>query len=304
MVVNISESALVKPVSSTRIGVCSWSLRPNSPKNLLEKMKRLEIAATQLAMNPLVHDRSVWGGAIDELRAGGVWIASGMMAMQGEDYSTLESIARTGGVRPDQTWYANRSHAEQVALLASRTGIGLVTFHAGFIPEDSRSPERAKMVDRLRVICETFAHYGVDLALETGQECASTLDNVLSQLNCPNIGVNFDPANIVLYDKGDPIEAIRQLRPWVRQIHIKDAQPTRIPGQWGREVPVGKGVVNWARFFDVALSISPPVGFVIEREGRAAKDEDITQARNLIEYHLRPKASSDQANDHLDEHGE
>jgi L-ribulose-5-phosphate 3-epimerase len=302
MVVNISQSALMKSASSTRIAVCSWSLRPDSPASLLERLHRLELSAAQLALSPIIHDPRLWGAAIDELRAGGTWIVSGMMAMEGENYATLESIARTGGVRPDHTWYSNRSHAEQVALLASRTGIGLVTFHAGFIAEDPGSPERAKMVDRLRVICEIFAHYGVDLALETGQETAGSLVSVLEQLDCTNIGVNFDPANIVLYDKGDPIEAFRQLKPWVRQVHIKDAKPTRIPGQWGREVPVGKGVVNWDRFFDIALSITPPVAFVIERESRSAKDEDIVQARDLIAYHLRPKRDSDSAHDEHDDH--
>lgn len=296
MVVNKTQQSGKTFQASTRIAACSWSLRTGTPGELVRKLRELDISAVQLALSPVIHSAQ-WAGAIDEIRAGGIWIVSGMMAMEGEDYSTLESIARTGGVRPDHTWYINRSHAEQVAQLASRSGISLISSHAGFIPEDRRNPERGKMIDRLNAICEIFAHYDVELALETGQETAETLDGVLTDLDCPNIGVNFDPANIVLYGKGDPIEAFSRLKRWVRQVHIKDAQPSRIPEQWGREVPVGKGVVNWDRFFDVALSIVPPVSFVIEREGRNGKDADITQARDLIAYHLRPRRSSDHTDD-------
>ena len=57
-----------------------------------------------------------------------------------------------------------------------------------------------------------------------------------TELNHPNIGVNFDPANMILYDKGDPVKALHVLAPWMRQVHIKDAKRTKIPGTWGEEV--------------------------------------------------------------------
>jgi len=276
------------PPGSTRIAVSSWSLRPGTPQQLLNRLLTLDIQAVQLALSPMVSDPETWGEAVQELRAGGVWVASGMMAMAGEDYSTLESIARTGGVRPDQTWFANRAHAEQVARLACTSGIGLVTFHGGFIPEDRASPLRAKMFERLKSIAETFGHYGVALALETGQESAQTLNRALDDLACPNIGVNFDPANMILYGMGDPVDALAILAMRVRQIHIKDAVPSAKPGVWGREVPVGQGQVDWDRFFEIALMLNPPVQFVIEREARSAADADLLAAKNLIARHLQP----------------
>lgn len=249
-------------------------------------LRRIELGSLQLALRPIVHEPTVWGSAIAELRRGGIEIVSGMMAMAGEDYSTLESIARTGGVRLDETWPANRKHAEAVALLAADKGIDLVTFHAGFIPEDRDDPERGKLLDRLRIIAQIFQKRGLRLGFETGQETAATLIEAMDELGCPNVGVNFDPANMILYGKGDPVEALQLLAPRVVQIHVKDALPTDTPGTWGTEVPVGEGAVDWPAFFDVALALDPPVNFVIEREAGEDRSADILAARELIDTYV------------------
>ena len=92
---------------------------------------------------------------------------------------------------------------------------------------------------------------GVRLALETGQEDAETLLAVLEELGSDNIGVNFDPANMILYAMGDPVESFERLADHVMQVHIKDATKTETPGTWGAEVPVGTGEVDWEGFFGV-----------------------------------------------------
>ena len=258
----------------------------------MESLKRLEIEAVQLALGPLVAEPSIWGRALDGLRAGGIRVLSGMMAMAGEDYSTLESIRRTGGVRPDGTWPANLKQAEAVARLAAGEGIGLVTFHGGFLPEHRDDPARAVMLDRLAAIADLFAAHGVEAGLETGQERAETLNDVLVELDHPALGVNFDPANIILYGMGDPVVAVRRLAPYVKQAHIKDAHPSGTPGRWGSEVPVGEGAVDWDGFFEVALSIRPEVSFVIERESAKRRDADIAAARDLVACHLVAAADS------------
>jgi sugar phosphate isomerase/epimerase len=161
-----------------------------------------------------------------------------------------------------------------------------VTFHAGFLPEDDGDPERAVLLDRLRAVADLFADRGLRLGLETGQETAETLAAVLDELERPNVGVNFDPANMILYGKGDPVEALRRLAPRVVQVHVKDAVPTNAPGTWGRETPVGAGAVDWPAFMAVALAIDPPVDFVIEREAGADRTDDVRAASELIRRHL------------------
>ncbi len=270
----------------SRIGVCSWSLGPNTPIDLIEALKQLEINSVQLALGPMLENPLVWGAAIEEIRQAGLQVSSGMMATMGEDYCSLDSIARTGGIRPDETWQANRNLAQRVADLAAKSSIDLVTFHGGFIPEDRNDPEHAKLLDRFRIVADIFKAQDVKLGLETGQESAQTLIDVLEDLDHPNIGVNFDPANMILYGKGEPVEALKLLSSYIVQIHVKDALPTETPGTWGREVPAGQGTVNWAAFFDVAHSIDPPVNFIIEREAGADRKDDIAAARDLIAYHI------------------
>lgn len=272
-------------VGITRIGVCSWSLRPSSPNELIKALNSLGIKSVQLALGPLLESPTVWQDAIKALRQEDLHIASGMMATLGEDYSSLETIAKTGGIRPDETWQQNHIHAEKIAQFAATNDIKLVTFHGGFIPEDRQDPERSKLLDRIRAIADIFKAQGVMLGLETGQESAQTLIHALNDLDHPNLGVNFDPANMILYGKGEPVEALSLLSPFVVQIHIKDALPTNTPGTWGREVPAGEGTVDWDAFFAIANAINPPVNFIIEREAGEDRTDDIAAARDLIKRH-------------------
>jgi sugar phosphate isomerase/epimerase len=160
----------------------------------------------------------------------------------------------------------------------------LVTFHAGFLPHEAEDPERAKLLGRLRELADVFADKRVKLGLETGQESAPTLASVLTELDHPNVGVNFDPANMILYGMGDPLEAIRVLASSVVQIHVKDATPTETPGTWGAEVPVGSGAVPWPDFFQAARSC-PAEALVIEREAGATREEDIITAKQCVTTH-------------------
>lgn len=265
-----------------RTGVCSWSLRAGTPEELVDRVHAAGLDAVQLDLAPL--RRGAWDLARTRacLRDGGIEVLSGMMATKAEDYSSLESIRRTGGVRPDEHWKANRETAAVNAELARELGLELVTLHAGFLPESSGDPERVKLVARLRELVDIFARCGVRIAFETGQETAATLLAVLHELERPSAGVNFDPANMLLYGMGDPLEALAQLAPHVHQVHIKDALRAGVPGTWGREVPVGSGEVDWAVFFELMREHSLAVDLLIEREAGDQRVRDIRAARDLL----------------------
>lgn len=268
--------------------VCSWSLRPTDVRELARRVRALGIDAVQLALVPCLSDEH-WRGAIDFLRGEAIEVISGMLSMAGEDYTTLESIARTGGVRSDAHWGENLDRALRVADLAERGAIELVTLHGGFLPHDPGDPVRSMMIDRLRTVADIFAQRGVSIALETGQESAATLALALRELDRPSVGVNFDPANMILYGMGDPVEAVELLTPWLRQVHIKDAVATKCHGTWGTEVPVGQGSVQWQPFLtrvQRARTPARPISLVIERESGKCRDEDIVAARDLVRRHL------------------
>ncbi len=266
-----------------RIAACSWSLHPATSGELVDRLGAAGLSCVQLALNPLRESPGAWGRAGDILRAAGITVVSGMVNTRGEDYSSLEAIRRTGGVVPDGTWEENGRDLRAAAGLAADLGLPLVTFHAGFLPTDPGSPAFATLLGRIRLIADTFAGAGAAIALETGQETAGTLVEFLERLARPAVGVNFDPANMILYDKGDPVASLRTLAPWVRQVHIKDATRTRVPGTWGREVPAGTGDVDWRAFFEAARALPPDVDFVIEREAGDDRIADIVRARRLIE---------------------
>jgi sugar phosphate isomerase/epimerase len=272
------------PQSKTidRIAVCSWSLQPRSPEDLVEKLSACGIQKVQLALEPLLNDPEIWSNCCATLANAGVEIISGMMGCVGEDYSTIQSIKETGGVMPDKTWPATLSNLTQAAPLARQLGLKLVTTHAGFIPHEPDSLEFGKGVGRIREAASAFAEYGVSLALETGQEPAPVLVEFLKSVKRSDVGVNFDPANMLLYGSGEPIAALSQLMPFIRQVHIKDALPSGIPGTWGTEVPAGSGAVTWKAFFQTLDAAGFHGHFVIEREAGASRIPDIAVARDMI----------------------
>jgi L-ribulose-5-phosphate 3-epimerase len=274
---------------SQQIGVCSWSLRPGSVEELARDLKAIGVPAVQLALDPLRGGDWDIDETVGCLREAGIEVRSSMIGMKGEDYSTLESIRRTGGVRMDEHWEANLAAASESAAIADRIGVRLVTFHAGFLPHERSDPSRSVMIERLRAIVDRFAAYGINVGFETGQETADTLLDVLDELDRSSAGVNFDPANMILYGMGDPVAAMRKLAPRVVQIHIKDAIGTDTPGSWGREVPAGKGAVDWPAFFDVVRTQGLNCDLMVEREPPGDRVAEIRQACELVRRLLPPE---------------
>jgi sugar phosphate isomerase/epimerase len=268
---------------SERLAVCSWSLQPADAEDLAAKLRQTGIARVQLALDPMCDGLRGWERTEEVLQRNHIEIVSVMFGCVGEDYSTLESIRVTGGIAPDATWEQNRKNIHASARLAADLGQKLATFHAGFVPHDEADPSFGKMLVRLAQVADIFGEEKIDVGLETGQETAAALSSLLKKLNRPNVGVNFDPANMILYNKGDPIAALRTLGPWIRQAHIKDAIATKVPGTWGQEVPAGEGAVDWRAFFAMLGEIGFRGNLVIEREAGGERIADIRAAKTVVE---------------------
>jgi sugar phosphate isomerase/epimerase len=266
-----------------RLAVCSWSLQPESPEQLIRALKIIGIPRVQLALDPLRENPAVWKTTAAELAAAHIEIVSGMMTAVGEDYTTLESIQRTGGLVPDGTWEQNWINFQRIATLAEELKLKLVTFHAGFLPHDPSDPGHSKLKHRVEQLANLFARHHIELGFETGQETAPTLGTFLSDLGLSQVGVNFDPANMLLYDQGNPVEAVRHLAPWLKQVHLKDAIRTQVPGTWGVEVPVGEGEVDWVAFLQ-AVDESGFEGYLcFEREAGDQRVADIQAGLKFIQ---------------------
>src|SRR5205085_1916831 len=129
-----------------------------------------------------------------------------------------------------------------------------------------KSPDRKPFLDTLAKVSDLAKAKGITVAFETGQETADLLRKTLDELRCANLKVNFDPANMLLYDKGDPLRAVEILAPDIRSVHVKDAIRPAIPGVWGQEVPLGRGQVNIAAFVQALKKIGYRGPLCIERE--------------------------------------
>jgi len=263
-----------------KLGVCGWSLEPRDCGGLVSSVQECGISNIQLALEPFVSGQWDVDQALELFHAKFILPCSGMMGTVGEDYSTLESIQRTGGIRPDEHWELNISRAIQHASSAHKLGIHLVTFHAGFIPNASSS-EYQKIIDRIEKIANIFGEQEVVLGLETGQEGPEIMLDLLDRPALSHVGVNFDPANMILYGSGNPANAFDMLKDRVVQVHIKDALAASDPNDWGKEVPVGCGDVDWDHFFRMIHTLDDQVNVVIEREAGSDRVRDIIKAREL-----------------------
>lgn len=269
------------------LGVCSWSLQAQKIAELLQCLDSCGLTRIQIALSPFLDQESEVRQIRDAIEQGNVTLCSGMLATIGEDYTTLDSIKSTGGLRSDALWADNQRLAERCARLASAFGLELVTLHAGFIPDDEAGLHQV-IINRLCRIADVFNGYGITLGLETGQETASTLKDLLSTI-IPRVevGVNFDPANMILYGMGDPIEAMRELQEYIVQVHMKDAIATDTPGTWGTEVAAGDGQVDWNGFFEIVQGLPQRVDVIIEREAGEQRLEDIRQAAALANAQIQ-----------------
>ena len=271
----------MKPADQS-LAFCSWSTRPEGPAGLAANARDIGISRVQLHLNPLFEDADTWGDAKAQLADSGVAVVSGMFTPKGEDYTTPATIQETGGVVPDQHWEDNLAAFRKTAEAAKDLGLAYVSFHAGFIPEDDAALHD-KLVGRLRELGDILQDTaGAGLLLETGQETADSLDRFLAEVDRESVGVNFDPANMILYGMGDPIAALAKLLPRIRQVHIKDATAPPAPGEWGAEVAAGSGEVNWEAFFKTLSQAGYDGDLVIEREAGEDRIGDIKQAAAYV----------------------
>ena len=252
------------------------SLQPANATALVGDIKSLGLSHVQLALGSLLDlEPAEREREIAVLQSSGLTLCAGMVSFPGEDYSTIAVIRTTGGYVADETWPARRERSVAAIGLANHLGIKILSTHIGFVPP-SDDESYTTIIDRVRDIATVARGAGIELLMETGQEAASELLQFLNDLATPNVGVNFDPANMILYGAGDPIEAIETLGRHIRHVHAKDATPSKMPGvHWGNEVPFGTGDVNVPEFLEALDAVSYKGPIVIEREAGEDRLADV-----------------------------
>jgi len=279
------ESTVVDPA---RVGACTWSW--NLPlREVVAQMERHGIRGMNLALMPFIANDRYHGGSEtpetwrflkEKVASGAVSVMSTMIATVDEDYTTIDTIRRTGGIVPDAHWEANKARFAKGAELTRELGCRYLLTHAGFLDEDDPVAFE-KYRARVAWIRDTCAKQGVVLILETGQESANALASFLPCV--PGVYVNFDPANMITYGKGRPRESLARLIPWIRQVHVKDCRASERPGVlWGVETPWGEGEVGGKAFVAELERLGFTGNYVIERQHGDTRIADIVRAKDLL----------------------
>lgn len=261
-----------------------WAGR--DPLETVRELKSLGVRSGQMGVAgevPLAGLAEAWKPVLE---AEGFTVVTVFCAYIGEDYADIPTVQRTVGFIPPATRAEREQRTLEVSDFAAAIGVKAIACHIGFVPEDRTHPDYVAVRDMVRRICDHAARNGQVFALETGQEPAHVLLEFLKDCERPNLKINFDPANMILYGSGDPIEAVGVLAEHVVSVHCKDGNwpPKDKPGALGEEKPLGQGSVGIDRFIAKLKSLGYTGTLNIEREGQTPEQwrKDVAMAVELL----------------------
>ena len=172
----------------------------------------------------------------------------------------------TIGLVPPKTRAARMDALRQVSDFAKLLGIGQVQTHCGFIPENPADPLYPGAVEAIRAVAQHCHGNGQNFLMETGQETPTTMSRAIRDVNMPNLGVGLDTANLILYGKANPVDAVDIIGPHVRSVHAKDGRWPTDPDKLGEEVLIGQGLVDFKTVFTKLHKLGYTGAITIERE--------------------------------------
>lgn len=182
---------------------------------------------------------------------------------------------------------AYRAHRLKELMLASdfaqMIGVNKVITHVGFIPENPSDPEFDATVAALRQLAKYMQAKGQYFLFETGQETPITMLRTIQAIGTDNLGINFDTANLILYGKANPVDALDVFGKYVMDTHFKDGFYPTDGMRLGREVALGEGKANVYALIEKLAELGYEGPMTIEREIRGEQQvRDIARARDII----------------------
>jgi L-ribulose-5-phosphate 3-epimerase len=190
----------------------------------------------------------------------------------------------TIGLVPKEYRAARIAQIKKTSDFAKECGVPAIQTHCGFIPENPNDPVYQEAVEAIRTVAAYCKQNGQNFRCETGQETPITLFRAIKDTGMDNIGVNFDAANLILYGKANPVDALEILGPLVQGVHAKDGLYPTSTHELGREVPIGQGKVNFPAFIRRLKEVGYHGPLTIEREISGAKQaEDIRASKAYLE---------------------
>jgi sugar phosphate isomerase/epimerase len=263
-----------------------WAGEP--PAATLETLSNLGFRCGQLAVpgNLELDSRTLqaWKKALADAH---FTVYTVFAAFEGESYADIPAVKRTVGFIPPVTREVRELRMLEVSDFATQLGVRSIATHIGFVPEDTNHPDYLAVREMVRRVCDYAISHQQTFALETGQERADVLLSFLLDVNRRNLAINFDPANMILYGTGDPVESLSVVGQHVVSVHCKDGDwpPPEVPGALGTEQPLGKGAVDLKGFLSALKGIGyrGPLAIERETEDKEARLRDIAEGKKLLE---------------------
>jgi sugar phosphate isomerase/epimerase len=238
------------------------------------------------------HKQTRTAEAADEFNAkcsqAGITVTAVFGGFDGESYADIPTTVRTVGLVPRETRAARLAEMTEISDFARLLGCDTVALHIGFVPASRSGADYKEIVSCTRDLLDHVAGNSQHMNLETGQETADHLLEFIKDVARDNLFINFDPANMILYGSGEPIEALRKVGKYVRSVHCKDgkwAAPDKRGKEWGTEVPLGAGDVGIENYLRTLKEIGYSGPLTIEREiahDRERQKADIGTAVKLL----------------------
>lgn len=192
---------------------------------------------------------------------------------------------QTLGLVPDWLRQRRLEDLERGADFAYKLGIDTIVTHVGYTPDDPFDPRRRTMVSGLKNLCAKLQARGQKFALETGEEIPLTLNIMINEIGLDNVGVNFDPANILTSGRGNPSDAMEMLIPRIFGMHAKDGIPAKFGEVKGKQVLIGTGRVDFENLISQLKDGGYEGDIIIEHEmsGTADRNKEIIEAKKYLE---------------------
>lgn len=235
--------------------------------NPFDVIARYGVATTQLNN----WDMSKWTRENAEkvkrdLKSSGVRLAALWTGYSGTVIWDLIDGPDTMGLIPEYTRKKRIADLKAGADFAAMVGAPAIITHCGFIPETPKCHLYMEVLDALGEIAEYCQKLGLEFWFETGQETPVTLLRTIEDIGLPNLGINLDTANIILYGKGNPVDALDVFGKYVRNLHVKDGVYPQDGHKLGHETPIGQGKVDFEKVITKLHELGFTGELVVERE--------------------------------------
>jgi L-ribulose-5-phosphate 3-epimerase len=275
----LTRKALAAP-SKMRLGLIVPG--GNNPAAAMRKVKSFDLPTMQLGMEDF--SAAMVDQTKKAIQETGIEITAINTSGPGDSFYDFYRGPQTIGVVPTKVRVSRVKQLKDASDFAKKLGVKAIHTHCGFIPEDPNDPNYESTVKTLKDLIGYIGNNGQNFLYETGQETPITLLRAITDVGLPNQRVNLDTANLILYGKGNPVDAMDVIGKHVGGLHAKDGTFPTDPKQLGEEVPIGKGKVDFPELIRRLKKLNYAGPVTIEREIEGAQQiDDIRKSKQYLE---------------------